>query len=131
MRYLVLCLFILGCNTPTPQFSNVPVQRLQVGKSTFDVRIKGDHAQAIRLNSEWAPNWRHTAARFYTAFRRASGCDVAPDTMTGDQALMEARLNCGGQVFTPPVEADLKNIFCDVEGGKIGRPIWVDCRLQR
>ncbi|MGV6840727.1 MAG: hypothetical protein ACWA40_11110 [Planktomarina sp.] len=95
MRFAyVTALALMGCNTPTPEFYGAAKQRVIVGQSTFDVRRSGDRAQAIRINTEWAPNWRHTYARFAIAIEGATGCTIKPKSMQGDQALMEARLDC-------------------------------------
>lgn len=96
MRYLFLILILSACNTPTREFANAPLAQVQVGKSKFDVRIKNGQAQAIRTNIEFAPNWKYTAARFKTAFEVASGCEIRPNSMVGDQALMQATLDCPG-----------------------------------
>ena len=65
-----------------------------VGKSVFDVRMVADRAEAIRINREWAPNLNYTAARFARAFEAASGCELRPNSMQGDQVVMQARLKC-------------------------------------
>ena len=54
----------------------------------------GDRAEAIRINREWAPNLNYTAARFARAFEAASGCELRPNSMQGDQVVMQARLKC-------------------------------------
>jgi hypothetical protein len=54
----------------------------------------GTRAEAIRINREWAPNLNYTAARFARAFEAASGCELRPNSMQGDQVVMQARLKC-------------------------------------
>ena len=61
MRFLQSVYFLAaltGCDTPTLEFSGAPPNGVVVDGSTFDVRILGETAQAIRLNVEWAPNGR-------------------------------------------------------------------------
>lgn len=96
MRWLSILLLILpcACNTPTTDFAHVTSTTVIVGKSSFAVRQSGDRAQAIRTSTEFAPNWAYTAVRFAQAFEMATGCTVRPNSMQGDQALMEARLDC-------------------------------------
>jgi len=65
-----------------------------VGKSVLDVRMVGDRAEAIRINREWAPNLNYTAARFARAFEAVSGCELRPNSMQGDQVVVQARLKC-------------------------------------
>jgi len=36
----------------------------------------------------------YTAARFARAFEAASGCKLRPNSMQGDQVVMQARLKC-------------------------------------
>jgi len=94
MRFLWILLPLLACNTPSFEFSGVPAQRVIVEKSVFDVRMIVDRAEAIRINREWAPHLGYTAARFARAFEAASGCTVRPNSMQGDQVVMQARLKC-------------------------------------
>ncbi|MCX7558625.1 hypothetical protein OS190_03540 [Sulfitobacter sp. F26204] len=94
MRYLFICfIFLSACNTPSPAFRGLPYTRISVEESTFDVRISGQRAEAIRINQEYAPRFgviRHRAAY---AMARVSGCRVV--TVTGDQAQAFGRLACG------------------------------------
>ena len=88
MRFRWIILSLLACNTLSFEFSGVPAQRVIVGKSVFDVRMVGDRAQAICINREWAPNLNYTAAWFVRAFEAASGCELRPNSMQGDQVVM-------------------------------------------
>lgn len=93
--FVLLALLILsGCDAPGPEFAGLPAQRLLVGQSVFDVRLKGDIAQAIRLNSEWAPRPEAVWPRAFIAIEEASGCKVR--RMEGDQVVIIARLACKG-----------------------------------
>ena len=65
-----------------------------VGKSVFDVRMIGYRAEAIRINRDWAPNLNYTAARFARVFEAASGCELRPNSMQGDEVVMQAWLKC-------------------------------------
>ena len=94
MRLVWILLPLLACNTPSPEFSGVPVTRVIVGKSVFDVRMVGDRAEAIRITHEWAPDLSYVVARFARAFEAASGCTLRPNSMRGDQVVMQARLKC-------------------------------------
>ncbi|WP_210879868.1 hypothetical protein [Roseovarius autotrophicus] len=94
MRWPVLaCLFLaVACNVPSPAFRGIAPTRISVEQSTFDVRITGRHAQAIRVNAEWAPRMAAVAPRAAAAIAAVSGCD-AP-RLWGDQAMIEAVLVC-------------------------------------
>jgi len=95
MRWIVIVLMALlaACSHPSPAFYGVAPVRFRVGQSTFDVRIVGRHAQAIRLSREWAPRMITVAPRAATAIAAASGCAVP--RLWGDQAMLEAALVCG------------------------------------
>lgn len=101
MRLCVLLFLALlaACNTPGYEFRGIDPVRVSIDKSTFDVRINGTYAQAIRLNPEWAPRFEAVAPRGAMAMQKVSGCKVA--RLWGDQAVMLARLDCGAGV--PPL----------------------------
>ena len=88
----VLLALLAGCSSPSPAFKGVAPVRVTVGPTTFDVRVAGQHAQAIRLSREWAPRTLSVAPRAAAAIAAASGCDVP--RLWGDQAMLEAALVC-------------------------------------
>lgn len=94
MRYLVvpLLLFLAACNTPGPPFQDVDPVRLQVAGSTFDVRVRGELAEAIRINSQYAPRLGPIGPRAAFAMAKASGCEV--EGVLGDQAVVTGILDC-------------------------------------
>lgn len=94
MRWIALVLLALlaACSNPSPAFHGVAPVRVTVGPSTFDVRLKGRHAQAIRISREWAPRTLSVAPRAAAAIAMVSGCDVP--RLWGDQAMIEAALVC-------------------------------------
>ena len=95
-------LFALGllaaCDTPSPDFRGVPAHSVAMGESIFVIRIKGLRAEAIRTNMQWAPRMAATAPQGVAAIEAVSGCRV--DTLTGDQAMMQARLGLRGWATT-------------------------------
>lgn len=92
MRWIVVFLLAAACNVPSPAFRGLAPVRTSVGESVFDVRIRGRHAQAIRVSREWAPRTASVAPRAAAAIAAVSGCD-AP-RLWGDQAMIEAVLIC-------------------------------------
>lgn len=110
MRWIILSAGLLAaCDTPGPDYRGVAAQRVTVGKSTFDVRIDGDTAQAIRLNAEWAPRPMAVMPRAVAAIEQVSQCRVSQ--IGGDQAVIKARLDCGDG---PPVAPRTLEYDCDV-----------------
>lgn len=101
-RWLLLfpCLWVMACDTSGPGFQGVPPTRVTIGQSVFDVRIDGTRAEAIRLNTEWAPRLAAVAPRGVAAIEAVSGCRVRK--LDGDAAWMTARLDCGGPLQPIP-----------------------------
>lgn len=108
-RLAFLVMLLASCNTPGPEYRGAPVTRVTVGQSTFDIRIIGNKAQAIRVNTEWAPRPMAVMPRALTAIEQVSQCHVRQ--MDGDQVVIEARLKCGG---SPPPRQRSFEYECDV-----------------
>lgn len=85
--------FLIACNTPSPEFRGVAPTRVTVQGSTFDVRVRDGRAEAIRVNTQYAPRFGPIRARAGAAIAMVSGCKVVE--VTGDQAQAFARLDCG------------------------------------
>lgn len=86
---------LAACTSPHPAFMGVEMQVIEVQGSTFQVRIKGEVAEAIRTNFEFVPKIGDTFPKAQQAMEIASGCKVVPNSMKGDPALMRAKLKCG------------------------------------
>lgn len=99
-----------GCNMPGPRFLGVPPVRITVGQSTFDVRVSGTRAQAIRLNREWALRPETVAPRATVAIQKVSGCRVR--RLDGDQVVIDAYLDCGGPLEPLPFTLEYR---CDLD----------------
>jgi hypothetical protein len=97
---LLAVLFLIGCNTPGPSFRGVEPVRISVRGDVFDVRIDGVRAEAMRLNSRWAPRLDAVAPQGVAAIERVSGCRVRK--LYGDAAMMTARLDCGQRLAPLP-----------------------------
>lgn len=92
---IVACLVgLAACNTPPLGYAGINAERVSIGKSTFDVRLKDGQAQAIRVNSEFAPNLNYVAPRARAAMEQVSGCKVADGSMVGDSIVISADLEC-------------------------------------
>ena len=118
MRYTFL--FALGllaaCDTPSADFRGVPAHRVSMGGSEFTIRIKELRAEAIRTNPQWAPRMAATAPQGVAAIEAVSGCRV--DKLTGDQAMMQARLDCGdGPPPAPLFPLDLECEAYEIDTG--------------
>ena len=66
---------------------------MTIDGSTFDVRVRGRLAEAIRTNMQYAPRFGPIQARAAKAMEIVSGCDVKE--VRGDQAQATGILACG------------------------------------
>lgn len=92
---LCLCLGVAACNMAGPYFRGVPVTRVTVDGSVFDVRVRGDLAEAQRQNAEYAPRFGPIRMRAAFAMEQVSGCIVRE--VQGDQALAIGKPSCSGR----------------------------------
>lgn len=94
MKRLIFIAVLAGlaaCDAPGPDFAGHQAARVTVEGSTFSVRRAGDEAQAIRLNME---RRRGVMARAVRAIEIGTGCEIRPGSVTGDPAVIYARLTC-------------------------------------
>ncbi len=94
---LVLSL-LAGCDSPSPvsPFAGVAARQVEVGGSTFSVRVAGSRARAVRTDFDLRAGSRGGAIvpRAGIAMEQVSGCLVLPGSLRGDAAVSEARLAC-------------------------------------
>lgn len=90
--WAALALAFTACNTAGPHFRGLPATTVTVDGSTFDVRVRGDMAEAIRTNSEYAPRFGAIRERAGRAMAMVSGCEVKE--VRGDQAQATGLLKC-------------------------------------
>jgi len=88
---ILVVLMLAGCDSPGPGFGALPGTRVTVKGSTFAVRRNGGTAQAIRLNAERRDGGMARGAR---AIELGTGCQIRPGTLSGDPAVVYARLSC-------------------------------------
>ncbi len=93
--FLAGTLVLGGCNTPSSDFAGLEAETVTIGGSTFDVRVNGAEAEAIRTNPEASFSFAAVADRARLAMEQVSGCAVRPGTLEGDAALVRAALDCG------------------------------------
>jgi hypothetical protein len=89
---LVVSLMLAACNTPGPHFRDLPATRVSVADSVFDVRVRGELAEALRVNPQYAPRLGVIRNRAAHAMAAVSGCRVKE--VRGDQALTTGLLDC-------------------------------------
>ncbi|MFQ6553593.1 hypothetical protein AAD018_014745 [Aestuariibius insulae] len=91
--FVLLGLGLAGCNTAPVGFGGIDPVVVEVDGSTFEVRRKGDAASSVRTNVEFARP-ATILSKAAQAIGQATGCDVVPGSLTGDQAIQRARLSC-------------------------------------
>ena len=111
---LLMILILAACNTAGPHFRGLPATTVTVGGSTFDVRVRGELAEAIRTNMQYAPRFGPIRERAATAMAMVSGCAVKE--VRGDQAQATGILDCGsgGPQNVPYRTGDIE---CEPERG--------------
>lgn len=85
-------LALAACAQAGPHFDGVKPVRVAVDGSVFDVRVRGNLAEAVRLNSQYAPRLGPIRDRAGVAMARASGCPVLD--VLGDAAVTTGVLGC-------------------------------------
>lgn len=92
-RWLIPLLLLLpACDGGSPHFMGIEPTRVTVDGSTFAVRVKGDLAEAVRINPQYAPRMGPIGGRAARAMEQVSGCTVRE--IRGDQALILGLLAC-------------------------------------
>lgn len=93
---LILAVFqMAGCSTPSQHFVDAPVNKITVDGAQFDVRVRGELAEAIRRNMQYAPRLGVLRAKAGLAMQKVSGCTV--EHVLGDAAVTLGLLDCNGQ----------------------------------
>lgn len=93
-QWLFPVLALTACGGPSPYFAGRPATRIAVDGSVFDVRQRGDLAEAVRLNRQYAPRFGPIRAQAGFAMATVTGCRVR--AVLGDQAVALGRLDCDG-----------------------------------
>lgn len=93
---LIICMVVVllgGCGAPSQYFRNISATRVTVGQAVFSVRVRGNIAESIRVNAQYAPRLGRLAEQAATAIQQVSGCKV--EHVLGDAAVQLGLLNCG------------------------------------
>lgn len=93
---LVSAFALLACNSPSPQFMDGSQQTVETGGMTFGVWRVGDEVEVIRTSMHAVPRLSEVRRNAVAAVLIATGCPVKDGTVTGDQAITLAKLDCPG-----------------------------------
>ena len=75
-------------------FRDAVTVRAEAGGSLFSIHAKGDRVEVYRISREWRPNRAVILARSAEAIRKGTGCDVVEGSLSGDQAIQRAKIDC-------------------------------------
>ncbi|WP_170387187.1 hypothetical protein [Ruegeria atlantica] len=124
IRYLPLMLVLAACSAGTPYFRDIPATRVAVNGSIFDVRIRGDIAEAVRVNTQYAPRLGPIRDWAGLAMAQVAGCPVLD--VLGDAAVTVGVLGCDREagerllltsISTPNYECVDYGVYEDVGNG--------------
>lgn len=85
---------VVACSGPGVQMTGVQGQKVTVQGSDFTVYIRGERAQAVRTGFEFPARISDIFPKAAIAIEQVSGCSVRPSGMSGDAALIRAKLDC-------------------------------------
>ena len=87
---------LAGCDSPSVAFQSVAERRVKVDGFHFSVRATRYEAEAIRLGLERPPRRADVVYKGAKAMVIASGCEVVPKSLEGDENIVRADLECPG-----------------------------------
>ena len=98
MRYSILFLGFFtclgACASPSPRFLGADRHDVVVEGSRFAVFHRADEVEVYRLSKEFLPRESAILLRAVQAIEMSTGCSVRPRSMSGDQALITAEVDC-------------------------------------
>lgn len=91
---LIVLLAATGCDSTTPRYMGVARGEITIAGSDFVVFRRGLEVEAYRVSREDRPSEQGVLLRAGFAMEALTGCEIAPGSMTGDQAIVRATLKC-------------------------------------
>lgn len=87
---------LAACDSPSPQFMHrdTATTRIEVEGSTFSVHQRENWVEVYRVGFEALPRVPVILARAKVAIEQATGCKVVKGSLTGDQAIQRAEIDC-------------------------------------
>ncbi|MCI2395791.1 hypothetical protein [Aliiroseovarius sediminis] len=91
-----LSAFLAACDSPSPQFmtADTTVKKASVDGSTFSVHRRENRVEVYRTSIEALPRLPVILARSEKAIEQATGCRVVAGSLSGDQAIQSAEIDC-------------------------------------
>lgn len=87
---------LAACDSPSPQFMHrdTATTRVEVEGSTFSVHQRENWVEVYRVGFEALPRLPVILARSKIAIEQATGCKVVEGSLSGDQAIQRAEIDC-------------------------------------
>lgn len=126
------CMALVGCDSPSPAFRDVPARAVSVDGSRFSVRATRWRAEAVRTSAQAPPVRNKAVIRGALAILKVTGCPLHLASVEGDEVMVRADLNCPGAGPAPTRRARPPELDCglvtgfraDGFGGKVAQ---VEC----
>ncbi len=95
--FLATGLLVAACDSPSPQFmsSDTSVKKVTVEGSTFSIHRRENWVEVYRTSFEALPRIPVILSRAKIAIEQATGCQVVEGSLSGDQAIQRAEIDCG------------------------------------
>ncbi|MDE9451445.1 hypothetical protein J3R80_13305 [Aliiroseovarius sp. Z3] len=89
-------LFTTACDSPSPQFmsADTSVRKATVEGSTFSIHRRENWVEVYRTSFEALPRIPVILARAEIAIEQATGCKVVEGSLSGDQTIQRAEIDC-------------------------------------
>ncbi len=104
-------LLLSACDSPSPEFRHPDTRTydITVEGARFKIHRREDWVESYRVNFESLPNVSSVLRRAKIAIEQATGCPIRTGSLTGDQGIQRAQLNCNKDLppVPPPVRVDL------------------------
>ncbi|MDA5095433.1 hypothetical protein O2N63_15195 [Aliiroseovarius sp. KMU-50] len=115
---LVLTTALIACDSPSPEFRHreTLTHDITVEGARFKIHQREDWVESYRVNFEAVPKVSSVLRRAKIAIEMATGCPIREGSLTGDQGIQRAQLDCDGTL--PPVPKPVRvDLDCEIQDG--------------
>ncbi|UWQ05031.1 hypothetical protein [Aliiroseovarius crassostreae] len=108
---IALSALLAGCDSPSPEFRSKDTRTYEatVQGATFKIHRREDWVESYRVNFEALPSVSSVLRRAKIAIEQSTGCPIREGSLSGDQGIQRAQLNCNSDLppVPPPIRVDL------------------------
>lgn len=112
----LMMLVLSGCDSPSPEFrsKDTTTREITVEGATFKIHRRENYVESYRVNFETLPSVSSVMRRAKIAIEQSTGCPIRKGSLTGDQGIQRAELDCSGSLppVPPPIRVDLD---CEIQ----------------